>query len=344
VCERPLSQLLLTTLFFLAFPAGARAQKTDVFLLKNGDRVTGEIRSYSNGYVTVDTPWAGYVKVKWNQIVSVTSDKQFDVQTVAGTHDVGHLAPSDPPGKLVIAGEDQTWTLDFLEVFDLAPLHQGFWRRWDGSLDAGLNYTQSSQLVQFNLNGSATYRRLNDEWASNLSAFYSKQNEAPETSHGTFGVRYDRFLAKRWFADVGLGFDRNLELGLELRASAAVAGGHDLIQTNRSRLTAYAGISGNREEPVQGDGQFNAEAIIGGRYSSFMYEFPKITLAANVAIYPSLTTSGRYRIEASGSAKREIVRDFYVSLSIFDSYDSEDPTTGESRNDWGPSFTIGWQF
>ena len=341
--ERPLSHLLLTTLFFLAFPGGARAQKTDVFLLKNGDRVTGEIRSYSNGYVAVDTVWK-YLDIKWNQIVSITSDKQFDVQTVAGTHNVGRLAPSDPPGKLVIVGESQTWTLDFLEVFEFAPLHQRFWRRWDGSLDAGLNYTQSSQLVQLNVNGSATYRRLNDEWASSLSAFYSKQNEAAETSHGIFGVRYDRFLGKRWFGEVGVGFDRNLELGLKLRASATVAGGHDLVQTNRSRLTAFAGISGNREEPVEGAGQFNTEVIIGGRYSSFAYDFPKVTLSANVAIYPSLTTSGRYRIEASGSAKREIVDDFYVSLSIFDSFDSEDPTTGESRNDWGPSLTIGWRF
>jgi Protein of unknown function, DUF481 len=229
-------------------------------------------------------------------------------------------------------------------VFQLAPVYQKFWRRWDGSLDAGLNYTQSSQLVQVNVNATGTYRRLNHEVASSLSVFYSKQNEAPETSHGTFGTRYDRFVAKRWFGELGIGFDRNLELGLELRASAYVAGGHNLIQTNRSRLTAYAGISGNREEPVEGDGQFNVEGIIGGRYSSFMYDFPKLTLSVNVAIYPSLTTSGRYRIEASGSAKREIVRDFYVSLSIFDSYDSEDPTTGESRNDWGPSFTIGWQF
>jgi Protein of unknown function, DUF481 len=344
VRERPLSHFLLTTLFVLAFPGGARAQKTDVVLMKNGDRITGEIRSYSNGYVVLDTFFTGFVDVKWNQILSITSDKRFDIETISGTHDVGHLAPSDPPGKLVIVGENQTWTLDFLEVFQLAPVYQKFWRRWDGSLDAGLNYTQSSQLVQVNVNATGTYRRLNHEVASSLSVFYSKQNEAPETSHGTFGTRYDRFVAKRWFGELGIGFDRNLDLGLELRASAYVAGGHNLIQTNRSRLTAYAGISGNREEPVEGDGQFNTEGIIGGRYSSFMYDFPKLTLAAAVAVYPSFTTSGRYRIEASGSAKREIVRDFYVSLSIFDSYDSDDPTTGESRNDWGPSFTLGWQF
>jgi hypothetical protein len=50
------------------------------------------------------------------------------------------------------------------------------------------------------------------------------------------------------------------------------------------------------------------------------------------------------RLEAAGSAKREIVSDFYLALSIFDSFDSRDPTTGEPKNDWGPTLSIGWQF
>jgi hypothetical protein len=49
-------------------------------------------------------------------------------------------------------------------------------------------------------------------------------------------------------------------------------------------------------------------------------------------------------MEATASAKREIASDFYVSLSIFDSYDSKDPSTGASKNDWGPTLSIGWTF
>ena len=61
-------------------------------------------------------------------------------------------------------------------------------------------------------------------------------------------------------------------------------------------------------------------------------------------MYPSLTEIGRVRLEATGSAKREIVSDFYLALSIFDSFDSRDPTTGQAKNDWGPTLSIGWQF
>ncbi|HEY6931538.1 MAG TPA: hypothetical protein VJA66_17845 [Thermoanaerobaculia bacterium] len=59
----------------------------------------------------------------------------------------------------------------------------------------------------------------------------------------------------------------------------------------------------------------------------------------------SFRTTGYKRTRiSSASAKREIVSDFYVSLSFFDSFDSKDPTSGQAKNDWGPTLSVGWQF
>ena len=55
----------------LAASSTALAQKTDVILLSNGDRVTCEIRSYSAGRLSVKTDIASDINVKWNKIVSV---------------------------------------------------------------------------------------------------------------------------------------------------------------------------------------------------------------------------------------------------------------------------------
>ena len=117
-----------------------------------------------------------------------------------------------------------------------------------------------------------------------------------------------------------------------------------MIQTNQAWLVAFAGVTGNHEIPVQGDDTNSLEGVVGGRYSYFMYDFPKLSVGADLAVYPSFTVSGRVRLEASASVKREIISDFYLSISIFDSFDSRDPTTLEPRNDWGPTLSIGWQF
>jgi hypothetical protein len=322
----------------------AFGQKTDVVILTNGDRITGEIKSYDAGRLTVDTSHSSWVNIKWSLIESISSSKQYDVQTTDGVHHFGTLAPSDPPGRLTIVSGPQTIIIGFFDVFDLAPVRQHFWRRWEGSLDLGFNYTQSSNLVQFNLSADATYRVRNYQLVADLSSFFSRQEGVTAAERGTFTLRYDRFLAGRWLAEGGVGVDRNIQLGLKLRVAAGVGWGRNIIQTNQKQLTVFVGLLGNREQPVEGDGKYNAEATAGTRYSYFMYDFPKVTINASVQVYPSLTESGRVRLEASASAKREIISDFYLSLSVFDSFDSKDPTTGLSKNDWGPTLSIGWQF
>ena len=67
--------------------------------LLNGDRVTGEIKYYKQGRLTVDTTHSSWINVKWNKIQSIESSKLYDVETIDGVHHFGSLAPSDPPGK-----------------------------------------------------------------------------------------------------------------------------------------------------------------------------------------------------------------------------------------------------
>jgi hypothetical protein len=47
-------------------------------------------------------------------------------------------------------------------------------------------------------------------------------------------------------------------------------GGRYLVQENQKWLVVFAGILANREQPVEGDGKYNAEATLGARYSYFM--------------------------------------------------------------------------
>jgi len=103
----------LIALALLAAVSPALAQKTDVIVLANGDRVTGEIKSYDAGRLTVDTSHSSWIKVKWSLIASITSDKQFDVETIEGLHHYGSLAPSDPPGQLtIVSGNSQAAPAD----------------------------------------------------------------------------------------------------------------------------------------------------------------------------------------------------------------------------------------
>lgn len=324
--------------------APALAQKTDVIVLFNGDRVTCEIRSYDAGRLQVKTDIASDINVKWNKIVSITSDKVFEIETADGFVHYGALAPSDPPGRLRVASQAETEDLEFMSVVRISPMYESFWRRWQGSLNVGFNYTQANAYFQFTLNGDATFRRPNFQFSTNLSMFFTSQEGVPSNQRASYSLQYEKFLKEHWLAVGFFGIDRNLQLGLDWRESLGAGGGRDLIFTNRTRLTAIVGLVGMHEQPVTGESTNDLAAVVAAQYSSFTYDFPKITIGASLAIIPYLTQSGRVRLQFNGSVKREIARDFYLTLSIFDDFDNKDPSTGQPKNDWGPVLSIGYSF
>ena len=336
--------LSLAGLCLLA-PAGAvLAQKTDVIVLFNGDHVTGEIKSYAAGRLSVGTDIGSDLSLKWNRITSITSDKEFEVESTDGTYRYGALAPSTPPGKLVVVSEGKSVELEFLDVVRISPIHQTFWRRWDGSLDLGFNYTQASSIVQLNLNANAIFRRPTFAATASINTFFSSQDGVPSSQRANFTLGYQKFLKDRWLM---AGFGGPIATSTWVSACAVTIGagyGRYLDPDESHHVRRDPRHLAGPRGPGHRTSSYETAAVLGAQFSTFTYDFPKITVNSTLQVLPYLTDSGRVRIEFNAQAKREIVRDFYLSLSIFDSYDSRDPSTQQSKNDWGPVLSIGWTF
>ena len=60
------------------------AQKTDVVVLPNGDRITGEIKGVSRGKLDYSTDDAGRISIEWEKIVRVTSRQSYEVTLRSG--------------------------------------------------------------------------------------------------------------------------------------------------------------------------------------------------------------------------------------------------------------------
>src|SRR5450432_134147 len=186
--------LPLAGLLLYALAGTALAQKTDVIVLFNGDHVTGEIKSYATGRLSVETDIGSDLSLKWNRITSITSDKQFEIETTDGAYHYGGLAPSTPPGKLTVVGEGAAVELGFLDVVRISPIRQTFWSRWAGSLDLGFNYTQASSIVQLNLNANAIFRRPTFAATATINTFFSSQNGVPSSQRANITLGYQKFL------------------------------------------------------------------------------------------------------------------------------------------------------
>jgi hypothetical protein len=338
------SELALAALLgaLLASPALA-AVKTDVVVLLNGDRLTGEVQQLERGRLSLKTDDLGTVEIEWDKVQSVTAAAPFDVDDLSGRRFMGSLRPA-PSGKLRIEWTGTTETVDLLSVVRMRRLATSFWKRLDGSLDVGASYTSATSLFKLDLAANVGVDRPGHALRADASSTLSSQPDVEETRRNALALAYERRFEERWVALVQGQLEQNRELGFDLRSSAAGGGARYLVQRPRDRLLAGMGLSVNRERPVEGESTTNVEAIALITYDRFSYDFPKVDIALAAGGFASLSDGGRYRLELEAQLKRELVKDFHASLRGYESYDNRPATEGAQTDDYGITFALGWSF
>jgi hypothetical protein len=321
----------------------AWAQKTDVITLVNGDRLTCEITLLDKGRLQVKTDDLGTIYIEWDKVASVTATRSFHVETAGGLRLLGRLATTRPQ-HLDVVQETGPVAVQLLDVVYIYPIGRSFWRKLDGGLDLGFSYTQSSGIAQLNLDASAIYRRPSLQVTASASSYLTVDESGDDTSRHAIDLGGVRYFGRQSLWLLQGGFMRNQELGYDLRGTVSAGIGHFLARSNHSTFAVGGGLSTSREVPVEGDSTQEIEALFAVRQSYFTYDRPKTDIGLSADIYPSLSSWGRVRIEFDGHAKREIIRDFSIGFSMYDSFDSKPPTEGSRRNDVGLSLTIGWTF
>lgn len=326
----------------LGAAAGA-APKTDVVALRNGDRLTGEVQQLERGRLSLKTDDLGTVEIEWDKVESVTAAAPFDVDDLSGKRYMGSLQPN-PPGQLRIAWAGSEETVALLSVVRMRRLNKSFWKRLDGSVDVGASYISATSLFKLDLAATIGTERPGYEVHADASSTLTSQPGVEETRRSNLSLVYERRFEDRWVVLLRGQLEQNRELGFDLRSSVAGGGGRYLAQSRRDKLLAGLGLSVNREKPVEGDGTTNVEAVAVLTYDRFSYDFPKVDVSLSAAGFASLNDGGRYRLELQAQLKRELVRDFYLSLRAYESYDSRPATEGAPTDDYGVTFALGWSF
>jgi Protein of unknown function, DUF481 len=320
----------------------AHATKTDILVLRNGDKITGEIKELDRARLKYSTDDIGTIYIEWNKVASLTSPKTYDVELESGRRHYGSLVAAPSVGLLRIAGYGDTVLVGVLSVVHISALEQSLFKRMDGSVDVGFYIASANHLSQLSVDFAVLYRTR--ERIANLtgSAQRTHQEDVDDVERSSLSLSYSRVLTNRWFALAQTGTERNSELGIDLRWSLAVLGGRYIVQTNSSLFGVGAGISGNVENPKAGEMRWNTEAVVGANWALFGYDFPKTDISISVQAYRDLTRD-RFRFEGDANIKREIIKDFTVGLTAAESFDS-DPPSGGVENDWTLKFTVGWTY
>ena len=275
----------------------------------------------------------------------MTAPEFFEVEKMSGGLLFGSLRPGPEEGTLEVVADWGTETVPLLEVARIQLVKSSFWSRFKGSIDVGGSYTSASELLQLELDGNLRFRRPKFEAKATANAVAD-----PAAGRGRHPAELPRprlhapVLQPAPASSPGRPSSRTASSASSCAAACWAAGPVRSLRDARNELVGGAGLSVNREKPVEGETTTNLEAAAGFDYANFAYDFPNTDIQVAAMGYLGLSQWGRYRLESSASLRRELFSDFYFGLRGYASYDSEPATEGAQKSDWGLTLTLGYSF
>ena len=343
---RTVSLLLLASLLAFSGMLSA-APKTDVVVLINGDRITGEVKSLEYNRLKLSTSHMGTIYIEWDKIASLQSNQYLLLERTDGTRYYGQLVEGDDDSTLQVARsvDEPAVAVDMAVVVRAQPIEGGdFIDRLDGYVSAGLDIAKASDRRSIDFAGGLSARTRVRAWALDGSANLTDDSAGDTSERYQLQGSYRQFHRDRNFYLGFGGFERNTELDLNLRTMAGAGYGRYFVQNNHSEWLAGLGLAYSHENYTGGETFDSVEGVLSTSFKIFRYDFPETDIGGSLTLLPSLTKSGRYRAEGDLRAKYEFVDDLYFEIKLYGSYDSKPPLADSQQSDYGLTTSLGYSF
>jgi putative salt-induced outer membrane protein YdiY len=330
-------------------PCAAKVSRHDTVIMKNGDRLTGEVKRLEQGVLYVKTDYfSGAVGVDWLQVEKVESKATFQIVLSDGkrlTGSITKLAADVAPGRdLIVSAEGVEVPLSGTDVVQIESQKQTFWRQLKGSIDMGYNYTSGNSQSSLSSSASAEYPTTN--WAAGASYNASFSGQSGGTATNLFEVQAfgERFLNRNSLV-IGLSdFLHSSQQDLNLRTTLGGGYGRYFVRNNQNELKWLIGADYTQASYQSGlsqPTQQNAELLLGVEYE--LFHFDRYTLQSQFLVFPGLSDFGRVRLTTNDVFTIKLSNNFHLNISFWDNFDSRPPLSAK-KNAQGISTGLGWTF
>ena len=342
---------VLCSALLLAAPLLAR-DKTDVIVMNNGDRLTGEIKGLDSGVLYVNMDYIlGTSSVQWSKVHHVESKQLFIVKTQDGSVYTGTLTTAGTPGERPIRIEvaettEKKVVLERRQVIEMYETSDKFWQRFNGEINSGIIYSKGNQSTQYSLGAQVAYPR--ERWAA-AAAYNSTLSSSTGTTAATrnqIDVSSLRLLRwNNWFY-TGLGnFLQSSEQDINLQATIGGGIGRYLKNTNHTTISLIGGFAWEdtsyQHSVIPQGTQSVATGLIAGEAKFF--RFNKTNLDVTGALLPAISQPGRVHFNMNATYYVKLFSDLTWNVSFYGNWDNR-PPSNFSGSDYGTSSGLGWTF
>lgn len=338
-------RLLRTFAAFLTLLPLVPAQ--DTIRLKNGNELTGSIKSMAQGKITLSSPMLGDVIVPVDNVANMSSAGEITLLTTAGEKykrriqglESGRLVLSDAAGAL-------GGPLSLDQLAELNPDESP--AKWTGGVNiGGVFLSGNTERRAMNASVDAERRTADDRFTVRGRWDYAEDKVGPGlwnlSQRRTYGgMKYDYFFAPRWYVWGNVSAEGDTKANLDLRMTVGGGLGHQLYDNKTFKLSLEVGPAYLYEdyrtatptsETVTGRGAYTLQWDISDRV-----RFLQFTEA-----FLSLEDASDVFARKDSRLQTKLSDNMIGQLQWIVLYDNT-PAPGNDRVDHNVNVSVGWTF
>lgn len=183
------SRPLFLIVCWLAFAGSAAA--ADTVWLKNGDHLSGTVRSLEDGKLIMDTDWAGTLSLNWSAVSTLNSKNLITLRNSQTGENYNVRLEAAEPGWLTVVGRNQQErkvAVARIDDFMKAKVKSDR-LNWTGNVDMGINLKHAStetQDTRFSFNSKIGQ----GQWRHNFGAAWNREKEDASVNTHNYSLRY----------------------------------------------------------------------------------------------------------------------------------------------------------
>lgn len=281
-------------------------------------------------------------KIKFKRVAEISTYKTTLVVFTDGSRRFGYLR-KETPGKVRVVLDDETEIVRNLnELTGLQELSDSFIGRFSAAIDFGLVFTKANNTTTFTVGGQLDYKGT--KWFNRgvIDLLNTKQDSAERIERVDASLESIRLAGRKLFGVGRLGYLSNTEQALNSRVNISVGVGRFIVSNNKMYFNVTGGYNYNLEDFTndQNDKK-SSELFVSASFNMFDYE--DISLSTDLKAYPSLSESGRFRLDYDLNIKYDLPLSFYVKLGFTLNYDNQSAVQG-NEVDYIFKSGLGWEF
>ena len=339
---RPAVRLTTLIISIIVLPLALPARADEVYL-KNGDLITGEIQTSEEGLMVVETAYAKKIKVKWEEVVCITSDKELTLLLKSNEKIIGR-ATCPTLGSIQITNEQSGETRDFF-IADLQtvnppppppPVTYKALVNLGGAINSG-----NTRSKTFNSSGKFQARSKKQRLYLEGKFNYGESEGDEDQRNWLTGAKYDYFWSKKLYSYLRPFAEYDKFQDLDLRFITSAGPGYQFIDTETASLFAELGPAYFYEDYDTGeDNEYLAARWAAGVRFHIIPQ--KIIFFHIDEVYYDLTSDVGTYLRTEQGLRVTLVENFYLNFQVDYNYKS-DPPDGNKSSDTSLILGIGYE-